>query len=252
MSEPFVIKTPVFEGPLELLLTLIEKHKLHISDIALSTVADEYMEHVRKLSEFPTRDVAQFVLVASTLVLIKSRSLLPEFNLTTEEETNIQDLQDRLRLYQRARELSKHVAERFGKRMMFPRQETALSFAPVFAPHESITTSRIFESLRGVIARLPKVEKMQKAVVEKIMSLEEMMGNLTGRIQRAISMRFSEFAKTHAQDKTTQREVKAHTIVSFLAMLELVKQGMLAARQQAMFSDIEMESTTLGTPRYTP
>jgi segregation and condensation protein A len=75
MRKSFVIKTPVFEGPLELLLSLIEKRKLFINDIALASVADEYMEHVRTLSEFPMRDVAQFVLVAATLVLIKSKSL---------------------------------------------------------------------------------------------------------------------------------------------------------------------------------
>lgn len=250
MHEPFVIKTAVFEGPLELLLSLIEKHKLHISDIALSQVADEYMEHVRRLSEFPTREVAQFVLVASTLVLIKSKSLLPEFNLTTEEQSDIQDLQDRLRLYQRARELSRHVAERFGQRIMFAREETSLFADAVFAPHESITKERVAESLRGIIARLPKVEKLQKTVVEKIMSLEEVMGKLAGRIQSAISMRFSDFAKAHTHGGTSHREVKVNTIVSFLAMLELVKQGMLAAKQHATFSDIEMESASVGTPNY--
>lgn len=251
MVESFVIKTPVFEGPLELLLSLIEKRKLLINDIALADVADEYMEHVRTLSQFPTREVAQFVLVASTLVLIKSRSLLPEFNLTQEEEGDIQNLQDRLRLYQRARELSVHVKERFGAHILFPREETTLPFEPVFAPHASITASRLYEALKGVVARLPKAEKLQKTVVEKIMSLEEMMDRLTGRIKQALSMRFSDFAKAHAQDGTTEREVKVNTIVSFLAMLELVKQGMLAAKQHATFSDIEMENAAVGTPRYT-
>lgn len=251
MPEPFVIKTPVFEGPLELLLSLIEKRKLLINDIALADVADEYMEHVRTLSQFPTREVAQFVLVASTLVLIKSRSLLPEFNLTQEEEGDIQNLQDRLRLYQRARELSAHVRERFGEHVLFPREETTLPFEPVFAPHPSITASRLYEALKGVVARLPKTEQLQKTVVEKIMSLEEMMDRLTGRIKQALSMRFSEFAKAHAHGGTTEREVKVNTIVSFLAMLELVKQGMLAARQHTTFSDIEMENAAVGTPRYT-
>lgn len=251
MSEQFVIKTPVFEGPLELLLSLIEKHKLLINDIALANVADEYMEHVRTLSEFPTRDVAQFVLVASTLVLIKSKSLLPEFVLTTEEQGDIEDLQNRLRLYQRAQELARHIRERFGEQILFPREETSLPIDAVFAPHESITVARIYEALSSVVARLPKTEKLQKTVVEKIMSLEEMMDRLTGRIQSALSMRFSEFAKTHKHADASEREVKVHTIVSFLAMLELVKQGMLAARQHVAFSDIEMESNTVGTPTYT-
>ncbi len=250
MEEQFVVKTPVFEGPLEALLTLIEKHKLHISDIALAQVADEYMEYVRRLTQFPTHDVAHFVLVASTLVLIKSKSLLPEFTLTTEEEGSISDLQDRLRLYQQARALSQHVQERFGATILFPREETTLAFEPVFAPHASITTPRILDAVRGIIARLPKKETFKKAVVEKIMSLEDMMSHLTTRIQSAISMRFSEFAKKHHEKESTPRETKVNTIVSFLAMLELVKQGMLAVRQHAAFNDIEMESASVHTPRY--
>jgi segregation and condensation protein A len=250
MRETFVIKTPVFEGPLELLLSLIEKRKLHINDIALANVADEYMEHLQTLSEFPTHDVAQFVLVASTLVLIKSKSLLPEFALTSEEEENIEDLQNRLRLYRRAKELARLVGENFGHHIMFGREETSLPIAVVFAPHPSITVARIYEALSGVVDRLPKIEKLKETVVEKIMSLEDMMERLTGRIRTAISMRFSEFAKAHEDGASAPREVKVNTIVSFLAMLELVKQGMLAARQHATFSDIEMESSDVATPNY--
>src|SRR3989344_4591424 len=92
----FYIKTRSFEGPLELLLELIEKRKLFISDISLAAVADEYMVYVRDFDDFPMEDTAQFILTASTLVLIKSRSLLPGVKLTEEEVSDIQDLERRL------------------------------------------------------------------------------------------------------------------------------------------------------------
>ena len=94
------VKTEQFEGPLDLLLSLIEKRKLFISDFSLSRVADDYISHIRTFERFPMNDVANFLLVASTLVLIKSKTLLPELDLTKEEETDIDDLKKRLALFE--------------------------------------------------------------------------------------------------------------------------------------------------------
>jgi segregation and condensation protein A len=246
----FSVKTPVFEGPLELLLSLIEKRKLLINDVTLANIADEYLEHVKTLSEFPTKDVSHFVLIASTLVLIKSKSLLPEFTLTVEEESDIVDLQDRLRLYKKVRELAGGISIRFGRDVLFAREETSLTFEPVFAPHSSITKDRILESLANVISRFPKTETLKKTIVEKIVSIEEMMDRLTVRIKQALTMRFSDFTMLHSDKNSSLRETKINTIISFLAMLELVKQGLLAAHQNSTFSDIEIETATVNTPRY--
>ena len=89
----FTVKQQQFEGPLELLLDLIEKRKLFVSDIALAQVTDDYIAHIKSSTEFPIADSAQFILVASTLLLIKSKSLLPSLDLTTEEQADIKDLE---------------------------------------------------------------------------------------------------------------------------------------------------------------
>ena len=246
----FSIKTPVFEGPLELLLSLIEKRKLFINDISLSEVADEYIAHVEKMGSFPMHDVAQFILVASTLVLIKSRSLLPEFTLSSEEESDIQDLEERLRLYKQTQELALGMRKLFGKNISFLPTVEARPRASVFAPHASITTANMQNALNNILSRLPKKETLRQAVVEKIMSLEDMIGRLSTRIQSALTMRFKDFAKTHQGDATTEREVKVNTIVGFLAMLELVKRGVLMVRQHEEFADIEMEHGVVSTPSY--
>lgn len=78
----FKIKTEVFEGPLDLLLSLVEKRKLFISDISLASVTDEYINHINKLPEYSMDDRTQFILIASTLLLIKAKSLLPNLPLT--------------------------------------------------------------------------------------------------------------------------------------------------------------------------
>jgi chromatin segregation and condensation protein Rec8/ScpA/Scc1 (kleisin family) len=76
------------------------------------------------------------------------------------------------------------------------------------------------------------------------------MDRLTVRIKQALTMRFSDFTMLHSDKNSSLRETKINTIISFLAMLELVKQGLLAAHQNSTFSDIEIETATVNTPRY--
>jgi segregation and condensation protein A len=80
----FSFKTEVFEGPLSLLIELIEKRKLLINDISLAAVTDEYMRRVAEMERSPLRETAEFIVLASTLLLIKSKSLLPILSLTEE------------------------------------------------------------------------------------------------------------------------------------------------------------------------
>ena len=81
----FAIKTETFEGPLDLLLHLIEKRQFFINDIALAKVTDDFIAYIQERKDMPMGEVAQFIVVASTLLLIKSKSLLPVLDLTEEE-----------------------------------------------------------------------------------------------------------------------------------------------------------------------
>src|SRR5210317_1605912 len=91
----FQIKTEVFEGPLDLLLQLVEKRKLFINDVSLAKVTEDYIDYVNAVERFPMADAAQFILIASTLLLLKSKSLLPSISLTDEEEESIENLERR-------------------------------------------------------------------------------------------------------------------------------------------------------------
>lgn len=234
----YTVKTDAFEGPLELLLDLIEKRKFFISDISLANVADSYLEHIKDLEQFPTANAANFLFVASTLVLIKSKALLPMLALTKEEEGDITDLERRLRLYQLFREAAVHVKERFGARVLFP-QSATMPFEPVFSPHPTITLAAIEESLEGILARLPKKEKVPEAAVRKVISLEDMITNLMGRVEKNLQTSFREFAGASGP---VNKEKRLHVIVGFLAMLELVKQGIIAVQQEGLFEDISMRT----------
>ncbi|OHA79931.1 MAG: hypothetical protein A2747_01785 [Candidatus Yonathbacteria bacterium RIFCSPHIGHO2_01_FULL_44_41] len=242
MTHDYQIKTDVFEGPLELLLDLVEKRKLFINEISLAQVADDYIAHLKEFEKMPVDFVSNFLIVAATLILIKSKSLLPTLSLTEEETHDIDELERRLKEYQKIRELSVHVKQMFGAKISFPKGQSREREA-VFTPSEEITVKSIFSAVKDVILHFPKKITLPKVVVKKVISLEDMMDRLTTRITGSLKMSFRDFAGVG-------KEEKVNIIVSFLAMLELVKQGMIAVTQGSHGDDIEIETKVLETPNY--
>jgi segregation and condensation protein A len=242
MESPYNVKTHIFEGPLDTLLSLIEKRKLFINDISLAQVADDYIAYIKSLEDFPIADSAHFILIASTLVLIKSKSLLPNLTLSEEEEHSIEDLEARLREYQKYKELSRHLKERFGIQTEYLRLPSKDKIV-VFTPDKNTNISKLEEIIRSVILGIPKKELVPKAVVKQVISLEETIVSLTRRITESMKMSFKDFAGVGKVEKV-------NIIVSFLAMLELVKQGIIQVRQDRDFHDIEIENQKITTPTY--
>lgn len=237
----FSIKTQVFEGPLELLIELCEKRKLLINDISLAEVTDEYIRRVSEMQEKSLPNTAQFVQLAATLLLIKSKSLLPVLELTKEEEQTIDDLEERLRQYQIYRDAGQVLAARFGKNTLYSRR-----FVPpkqtVFLPDTWCTLPQLHEAMWSVLQNLPKKEVKPKVQVKASISLEDMMTSLQRRIETQLRAKFSDIRNEADEHKTV--------IVGFLAILELVKQGGVLVKQLGRFEDIEIELEKEGTPRY--
>lgn len=241
--EPYTIRTEVFEGPLDVLLSLIEKRKLLINDIALSEVANDYIHYLEQHKEFPIPETAQFVLVGSTLLLIKSKSLLPVLELTGEEQLSIHELETRLKVLERYKQTSKLIQAQFGTTPAYSRTQKQNQHI-VFSPLRDMSVTLIHKSMLSVLEHLPKLTpKLAEATVRKVMSLEEMMERLTTRINEGLQVSFRQFALSS--------EGKVHTIISFLAMLELVRQGMIRVDQASKHGDIVMHSDQAGVPRYT-
>jgi segregation and condensation protein A len=239
--EHFEIKTDAFEGPLELLLDLVEKRKLLINDISLASVTDEYMQHVSVMQQMSLPNTAHFVALAATLLLIKSKSLLPVLELTQEEEENIDDLESRLKLYKIYRDASEGIAIQFGAAMCHERQYVK-NTNPVFVTDKYTELSPLRTAMGEVLTNLPvKIEK-QKVQVRKVVSLEEMISRLHQRIENQMRLKFSELLEDNTE--------KVHVIVGFLAVLESVKQGSILVSQSDRFTDIHIEKEQLNAPRY--
>lgn len=246
----FTIKTPVFEGPLDLLLNLIEKRKLFISDISLSKVTDEYISHINQLPEYSLKHRTQFILIASTLLLIKAKSLLPTLELTQEEEGDIKDLERRLRILNLIRKQGAEVKDLYGRNRIYERGDMDETVC-VFAPGKDIAQESVKDAIYRVIHSLPKPVIEPKATVKKVVSLEEMMERLEDRINNAMKMTFSQFSRGKGGGAGGfDKMEKVNVILSFLAMLELVKQGAIDVRQDRTFEEIEMERMEIGVPEY--
>lgn len=237
----FEVKIGEFEGPLDLLLSLIEKRKMHISDVSLAQVADDYISYLKSFENLPMGATANFILIASTLMLIKSLSLLPGLAVTEEEKESIENLESRLKHYQRIKELSLHLKNRFGQNVIFERESSRESIT-VFSPTDEVKSENFLDAIKRIIAAFPIKEKLPETIVRKVISLEEVINDLASRIQTAVRMRFSDFVQN--------KKERVGVIVSFLGMLELVKQGIIDIKQEGHFADIEMETMDVGVPRY--
>ena len=138
--------------------------------------------------------------------------------------------------------LGVEVNNLFGKNIIYKK-----SYSPnnetVFSPDKKITKDNIFSLVVDALTKMPKKEIVPKGVVKKVVSLEEMIDSLTTRIKKNIKMSFGDFSKKGKNDRI-------NVVISFLAMLELVKQGALMVKQTRDFGDIDMESLDTGVPHY--
>ncbi|MEY3783943.1 MAG: segregation and condensation protein segregation and condensation protein [Candidatus Parcubacteria bacterium] len=241
MSTAVAIKTETFEGPMELLIELVEKRKLLINDISLAKVTDEYMQTVRDMQEMSLPNTAQFITLAATLLLIKSKSLLPALDLTSEESASIEDLEERLKRYQIYRDAGIELQSRFGKNIMYESEYTPPR-DPLFLPDIFCDSAELGTAMYRVLNNLPKIEIKPTAKLRPTISLEEMIDRLQKRIEQQLQTSFSEIRATETEHK--------NVIVSFLAILELFKMGNIIITQADRFGDINLESDRVHTPRY--
>lgn len=242
MTEKFTVKVENFEGPIELLLRLIEKRKLVIHDVSIADVVDEFLQHVQHLEDYSYSDTTHFLQVATTLVLIKSKSLLPSFKLTVEEEKDIVDLEKRIKAYEAAQSSGQHLRQMFGKTILHPGK--GVSRKPYFSPPTNLAITDLSSALYDLLETIPPPKpKVRQATVRQVIHIKDVMQSIVDRLQVGMSTSFKNFSTATAQAHNAKeaREHKVVAVVSFLALLELVRGGVVAVEQQAIFSDINLE-----------
>ena len=239
LENSYTVKTGTFEGPFALLLSLIEERKLFINEISLSQVTEDFITYIKQLDTLSPAAVSNFVVVAATLILIKSKSLLPNLNLTTEEEGEIVNLEDRLRLFETFSRLSQNIKKLFGKNILFAPLERKYD-KKTFVPDTKITSEAVRLLIDEVLEKIPKKVFLPAVEVRKVISIEEMIDKLTERIQNSMQLNFKDFT-----GRAFTKEERVVVIVGFLAMLEMVRNGIVNVVQNSNFDDMIIEKQEL-------
>lgn len=223
-------KLEQFSGPLDLLLSLIQEKKLDISEVAISEVTEQYLEYLDTLEENRAEELADFLVIASKLLLFKSNLLLPQF---VPEEDEGPSLEDQLRLYKMFVERSKDINNLWlNENRGFFRIEP-LRKAKEFVPPTNLVLEKMHESMLQLVNRIAPPKELPQARIDKAVSVKEKIDSIRMLLRKSKSFSFREVLQS-SQNKT-------EVIVGFLAMLELVKQRMIGLRQQESFGDIVIE-----------
>jgi len=234
----YQLKTKDFEGPLELLLELIEGRKLSINEVSLGLVTEDYFSYINAVKENPGNnyheDIASFLVVAATLILIKSRSLLPGFWISEEETSDIKELENRLRAYKMVKERAAELGALAKNRQELFTRSAFISNEPSFSPPQGgFDLQAMLVILKEALVAIPQTIELPQKTVKKIVSIETMIKELENRIEQGMVKTFNDFVH--------KKKEKLDVVVSFLAMLELIKIGVIAVRQSSAFDAIHIE-----------
>lgn len=225
-----------FEGPLDLLLQLVEQKEFEISQISLAEVAEQFVEHVHQNPQIPPEELADFLMVAAKLIYLKSKQLLP--SLYDEELEEGVDLETQLREYQRFMAAAKQLDNRWKTdQRAYTRlgaERGGLKRAAGFIAPIGVTSDLLRYVMCGIIARLEPFLRLPQVSVERTVTIQEKIQDLFRRIKKHARITFTSFV-AGAQNKTER-------VVSFLALLELIKQKFVQVEQGKLFQEIAINA----------
>lgn len=226
------IKLEQFEGPLDLLLRLTQEQKLDVTRLSLAEIAEQYLEYISKRESISLENLADFLVVAAKLILIKSKALLPLLQFTQEEEEEIRDLEQQLLEYKKFKDISLEIGKLADANLTGISREGFLGFGAVFYPPQNIVVQDLERAFKKVVGDIPVKEKLEEEMIKEVLTLEEKIVHLQDVLRKKAQVSFKELV-VDAKDKI-------EVVVSFLAILELVKQKLVHVEQEDLFSEIKM------------
>lgn len=228
------IKLQKFEGPLDLLLQLIEEQKLDITEISLAQVTEQFLQYIRTPLLKP-QQLADWLVIAAKLLVIKSRVLVPSLKLNPEEEQDATNLAWQLYQYKCYKEAAKYLKSLDTKNLQSWGRHTVFAEKISFYPDPAGNVSTFHAAMKYLAKTLEEIISLPKKVLEEVVTITEKIDHLQKLIQKKVEMRLKDLLAS-AQSKT-------EIIVTFLALLELVKQKILTVEQESIFADITIKKT---------
>jgi segregation and condensation protein A len=228
-----------FEGPLDLLLSLIDESKLDISQISLAKITDQYLDYIKNNDNLNIEEIADFLVIAAKLLYIKSKLLLPDVNFQDETEEDAGELERQLKIYKEYHDARKILQKRVAKKnFTYVRTTPLIKIKAEFLPPKNIELKDFKFVMNKIIDSLKFITQIPKKLIDKTINIREKIEHIQNLLNTKAKVCFSEFIK----DKNNKTEI----IVSFLAMLELMKQRTIDADQEFLFEEIIIKNNIDG------
>jgi segregation and condensation protein A len=234
------VKLKNFEGPLDLLLSLIEEHKLDITQIALAEVTEQFLQYLKTLQHIEPTVLADYLAIAAKLLVIKSKAILPSLQLEPEEEDAGIDLESRLLLYKQFKEAAKFLKKLDNRRKQSFTRFLTFEKKISFYPDPNVTTKQLHQCILIVLRALKELDNLPQAKLKEAVSMQEKIDHLTVTLSAKVETKLSDLLKTAKN--------KAEAIITFLALLELIKQKIFIASQQTLFSEVVIKKYESHSP----
>jgi len=228
------IDLPQFQGPFDLLLNLIEKEKLDITEITLVQVTGQFLDHIKEIEKIRPGELADFLNIAAKLILIKSKLLLPE-QILSEDEEDSQELIDQLKIYREYILATKRIENILSNsNHCFSRNRLSRDVNLVFNFSHKLDS----QILRKNFERFVLVAKEQAKLSLK--SIKRRIFSLKGKINEMLSMLSKN--RQFIFNRIIKSKSKAEKSVMFMAILELMKRHKIEIDQKGLFEDITITS----------
>lgn len=227
------VTTPVYEGPLDLLLQLIEHADLDITSLSLALVTDQYLEYIHQM-HVPADEISAFLVVATKLLQIKSEALLPRApSREIGEEDTGEALARQLRVYKRFKEMADWLDDRAGRNL-----HTYLRVAPppkieARVDLSNITLADLMAAAQNIFAEEAEKRSLGTIITAPRITIREKITAIAAILDKNKNATF--------HDLCGKKPSRLEIVVTFLALLELVKRYQVAAQQEALFSEIHIE-----------
>ena len=240
-TNKYAIKLDNFEGPLDLLCHLVDKNKMDINQIKISEITDQYIDYINKMQELNLDVTSEFILMASTLLFIKSKSLLPK-QVEDEAELTEEELIHRIIEYKKYKEISKKLKELYqvySKRFYKVPDKIEL---PARKLEQNYSKDLIEQSYKNL------VEKNKSKINKNAINIEKIAITETVTVTSKVKDIFKElikkprfiFSKLCSAKKYTRLE----TVTAFSGILELTRRNKIKAQQERNFGDIIVEKAS--------
>lgn len=227
------VKLKQFEGPLDLLLSLIEQRQLDITTIALAEVTEQFLQYIKQLEHIDPTVLADYLSIAAKLLVIKSKAILPTLEIEQEEEDVGLDLEARLLLYKQFKEAAKYLKTLDNRRRQGFLRTVTFEQRINFYPDPEVTTKELHGAVLKVLSGLKELDNLPKAKIKEAISIQEKIDHLRTSLSHQVETKLSDVLKTAKN--------KSEVIVTFLALLELIKQRIFTAEQETLFAEVTIK-----------